>query len=294
MRTKEVGLITLLLFVTAFLLSPTLGATTTYPLTLTVIGADGKALPSATVKLLFTNGTFVASNVTDSTGKTSFAVPVANTTYLVQVSSKYFALSTIFYNNKAPSMTLNISQFVYANITSKVKGLTGTSVTINANVSIGDAPSYVLAQATNFTVYIPSGKNMTVVYPTEVVSFPFKYTLQNVTYGTTPASGNKVTFAPSKTVVVATYAQSFYMTLEYWVALAIVGVIVIAIIFAWFLGGRKTATHIIEEHEEKARKFVHKKADAFSKFVSTISPENKEANKESFIKEKKFVKRSED
>ncbi|MGC9086928.1 MAG: hypothetical protein ACP5IT_12115 [Thermoproteota archaeon] len=292
-EARSVGI--LLALLTAFLLvSPTVLGATTYPLTLTVIGADNKALASATVKIYWPNGTFIASNVTDSTGKTSFALPVANTTYLVVVSSAYYALGTIFYNNKAPSMTFNVSQFVYANITSKVtNALSGTSVTINANVSLGDAPKYVLTSATNFTVYVPSGKNITAVFPNSVVAFPFKYTLTNLTYITTKVTGNSVTFVPAKTVVLATYSQSFYLTLEYWVAIAIVGIIVVAIVLAWFMGGRKTAQHIIEEHEEKARKFVHRKASELSKFVSTVEkPSTTEEGKE-FIKEKKFVKRSE-
>jgi hypothetical protein len=299
-ETKSLGILASLIAVLLLVSTNVLGATT-YPFTLTVIGADNKALASATVKVYWPNGTLVASNVTDSTGKTSFALPQANVTYVISIASKYYALSAITYNNKAPTMTLNISQFVYANITSRVpNALTGSSVTIKANVSLGSIPDYVLTAPTNFTIYVPSGNNIAVVFPSTIVSFPFKYTLANLTYGTTVVSGNNVTFAPNKTLVLATYTQAFYMTLEYWVAVAIVGIIVVAIVLAWFMGGRKTAYHIIEEHEEKARKFVHRKANEISKFVSTVEkPTNKFVSsveapdeKKEFIKEKKYVKRS--
>jgi len=298
-ETKSLGILASLITVLLLASANVLGATT-YPLTLTVVGANNKALASATVKVYWPNGTLIASNVTDSTGKTSFALPQANTTYLVVVSSSYYALGTIFYNNKAPTMTFNISQFVYANITAKVKNLlSGSSVTINANVSLGDAPKYVLTHATNFTVFVPSGKNITAVFPSSIIVFPFKYTLANISYDTNPVISNNVTIKPSKTVVLATYTQSFYMTLEYWVAVAIVGIIVVAIVLAWFMGGRKTAQHVIEEHEEKARKFVHRKANEISKFVSTVEKPNKFVSsveapdeKKEFIKEKKYVKRS--
>jgi hypothetical protein len=299
-ETKSLGILASLIAVLLLASANVLGATT-YPLTLTVIGANNKALASATVEVYWPNGTLIASNVTDSAGKVGFDLPQANTTYLVVVSSSYYALGIINYSNKAPTMTFNISQFVYANITAKVKNLlSGSSVIINVNVSLGDAPKYVLTQATNFTVFVPSGKNITAVFPTSIVAFPFKYTLENLTYGTTLATGNNVTFKPRNTVVLATYTQSFYMTLEYWVAVAIVGIIVVAIVLAWFMGGRKTAQHVIEEHEEKARKFVHRKANEISKFVSTVEkPTNKFVSsveapdeKKEFIKEKKYVKRS--
>jgi len=235
------------------LLLPILHASPAYTVTLTVTGADGSPLASATVEVYYQDGTRVASGATDSSGRYQFDV-TSNGTYLVVVSKAYYVLDhfAVNGNNVAKSIDLTTG-YHKLNVTS-TPVIAGFNVTLAAvsGVTYGGA-------STNATIFIPAGEGVTVALPKEIRQLIFKYTLEKIVYDSTETTQNSVTLTmDADKVVTAHYTRGFAITLENWMIAVLIVIIAVAIAVVW-RAGAKTAKDMVEEYRERSRKFVRRK-----------------------------------
>jgi len=230
-------------------LTPMLQAeTANFDVTITVIGDDGRPLENAQVTLYDSLGN-AYTNKTNETGVAVITVP-SNATYLVVVKGEYYILDTVTVSGDT-SYEVNASAMYYANITSEP---------IAADVILGlTSFEYVnITVTTNVKVYAPSEINVT--FPTEIKKFPWRYVLENITYDNTVVENKSyVVLDMAKDYdVKANYKQEFYLKLESWMLYLLAGLLVLAIVIAFFAGTR-TAKAVIEEWRVKNSKFVRRK-----------------------------------
>jgi len=223
--------------------------TANFDVTVTVIGDDGRPLENAQVTLYDSLGN-AYTNKTDENGVTVITVP-SNATYLVVVKGgEYYILDTVTVSGDT-SYEVNASAMYYANITSEP---------VTADVILGlTSFEYVnITVTTNVKVYAPSEINVT--FPTEIKKFPWRYVLENITYDNTVVENKSyVVLDMAKDYnVKANYKQEFYLKLESWMLYLLVGLLVLAIVLAFFAGTR-TAKAVIEEWRAKNSKFVRRK-----------------------------------
>jgi len=214
---------------------------------LTVIGSDGQPLENVDVTLYDESGN-TYDGTTDENGTVSIEVP-RNATYLVLVDSEYYILDTVTVAGDT-NATVDASGMYSATIKSIPKSVDVTLLLLAFE-------DLELTMTANFTVYAPSDLNVT--FPLEIEEFPYKYVFDYVKYDTVESEDNTITLDMNEDyVVTAYYAKTFYMALEYWLLIALVVVIIIALAVAWSAGA-KTARAMINEWRNKNRKFVHKK-----------------------------------
>lgn len=215
--------------------------------TITVIGADNEPMAGVKVVLYDADGNEYA-NTTDDSGVAKITVP-ANDTYLVVVKGDYYILSTVTVSGDT-SATVNATTMHMAN-------LTATPLSVDVDVLLLAFNYTSITVRTNATVYAPSDVNVT--YPSEVVKFPFKYVFEKLTYDTSETNETTVTLDMAKDyLVTASYTKTFYLTLEYWLVIALVVIIVVALVVAWKAGG-KAAAAMIAEWKERKRRFVKRR-----------------------------------
>jgi len=232
------------------IVNPVVAATATqYNVTITVIGADGSALPNVAITLYDTSGNKY-EGTTDSRGVTTIAVP-ATGTYLIVVKAEYYILDTVSVAGDT-SYAVDASKMTYANITS-------TPVAVDAKVVLQAFNTVELTVTTNVTVYASSAINVT--FPTEVSKFPYKYTFSKIEFNGIETNETTVSLdMMGNYAVTAYYTKSFFVEMNYWIIALIVIIIIAALAIAWSAGAR-TAKTMIEEWREENRKFVKRKEE---------------------------------
>jgi len=249
MKYGIVATLIMILAIGSLIVAPMLQAEeANFNVTVTVIGDDGRPLEDAQVTLYDSLGN-AYTNKTNETGVTVITVP-SNATYLVVVKGEYYILDTITVSGDM-SYEVNASAMYYANITSEP---------VSADVILGlTSFEYVnITVTTNVKVYAPSEINVT--FPTEIKKFPWRYVLENITYDNTVVENKsyvKLDMAKDYDVK-ANYRQEFYLKLESWMLYLLVGLLVLAIVIAFFAGTR-TARAVIEEWRTRNSKFVRRK-----------------------------------
>jgi len=249
MKYGIVATLIMILAIGSLIVAPMLQAEeANFNVTVTVIGDDGRPLENAQVTLYDSLGN-AYTNKTDETGVTVITVP-SNATYLVVVKGEYYILDTITVSGDM-SYEVNASAMYYANITSEP---------VSADVILGlTSFEYVnITVTTNVKVYAPSEINVT--FPTEIKKFPWRYVLENITYDNTVVENKSyIVLDMAKDYdVKANYRQEFYLKLESWMLYLLVGLLVLAIVIAFFAGTR-TARAVIEEWRTRNSKFVRRK-----------------------------------
>ena len=249
MKYGIVATLIMILAIGSLIVAPMLQAEeANFNVTVTVIGDDGRPLEDAQVTLYDSLGN-AYTNKTDETGVTVITVP-SNATYLVVVKGEYYILDTITVSGDM-SYEVNASAMYYANITSEP---------VSADVILGlTSFEYVnITVTTNVKVYAPSEINVT--FPTEIKKFPWRYVLENITYDNTVVENKSyIVLDMAKDYdVKANYRQEFYLKLESWMLYLLVGLLVLAIVIAFFAGTR-TARAVIEEWRTRNSKFVRRK-----------------------------------
>ena len=248
MKYGIVATLIMILAIGSLIVAPMLQAEeANFNVTVTVIGDDGRPLENAQVTLYDSLGN-AYTNKTDETGVTVITVP-SNATYLVVVKGEYYILDTITVSGDM-SYEVNASAMYYANITSEP---------VSADVILGlTSFEYVnITVTTNVKVYAPSEINVT--FPTEIKKFPWRYVLENITYDNTETNESYVELDMAKDYdVKANYRQEFYLKLESWMLYLLVGLLVLAIVIAFFAGTR-TARAVVEEWRARNSKFVRRK-----------------------------------
>jgi len=233
----------------ALLVSPAIALAATDPtVNITVYGADGQPLENAKVTVYDSAGTVVFEGNTDENGTVSLTVSETGL-YLVVVKSEYYILDTINVTGDM-NVTIDASTMYHANLTSTPKN-------VDVKVVLLAFDEVELTMTTNVTVYAPSDINVT--YPSEIVEFPYKYVLSKIEYDGRETNETTVTLDMTEDyVVTAYYEKTFYITLEYWMVILLVIIIVAALAIAWSAGARQ-ARAMISEWREKNRKYVKKK-----------------------------------
>ncbi|RLF63146.1 MAG: hypothetical protein DRN30_06980 [Thermoplasmata archaeon] len=227
--------------------SPAVAAASDPVVTITVVGPDGKAVTGAKVTLYDTAGNKY-ENTTDINGVTKITVP-SNATYLLVVKSEYYVLDTVTVSGDTEK-TVNASAMHHVNITS-------TPLSVDTTVMLLAFNYVKLTVTTNVTVYAPSDLNIT--FPSEIVSFPYKYTFDKIKYDGVETNETTVTIDMARDyTVTGCYTKTFYMTLEYWMVIALVVIVIAALAIAWSAGAR-TARAAIAEWRARSRRFVKKK-----------------------------------
>jgi len=249
MKYGIVATLIMILAIGSLIVAPMLQAEeANFNVTVTVIGDDGRPLENAQVTLYDSLGN-AYTNETNETGVTIITVP-SNATYLVVVKGEYYILDTITVSGDM-SYEVNASAMYYANITSEP---------VSADVILGlTSFEYVnITVTTNVKVYAPSEINVT--FPTEIKKFPWRYVLENITYDNTVVENKSyVVLDMAKDYdVKANYRQEFYLQLESWMLYLLVGLLVLAIVVAFFAGTR-TARAVVEEWRTRNSKFVRRK-----------------------------------
>ena len=257
MVKRVLGALAVFMTLAMLLFVPLAGATTTYTTTIQVVNPSNQAVSSASVYVYFLNGTQVTSGTTNSTGYVQFSL--ANGTYLVFVKDThyyYFALVKVAGTTKA---VINATKMHYVNITSVP---VTTSFTLKP-----DHTNATISLNTNATVF--GDKNVTIVFPSSFVSFPYEYKLSSVKNATTTVSTGTIfaNMTGANQVVTATYTGSIAFTSPMF--LAIIGVIVIVIIAgAWYAG-----THAIYN---ASYRFVRRTGTEAKRFVRSVNEEDKD------------------
>jgi len=249
MKYGIVATLIMILAIGSLIVAPMLQAEeANFNVTVTVIGDDGRPLENAQVTLYDSLGN-AYTNETNETGVTVITVP-SNATYLVVVKGEYYILDTVAVSGNT-SYEVNASAMYYANITSEP---------VSADVILGlTSFEYVnITVTTNVKVYAPSEINVT--FPTEIKKFPWRYVLENITYDNTVVENKSyIVLDMAKDYdVKANYRQEFYLKLESWMLYLLVGLLVLAIVVAFFAGTR-TARAVVEEWRAKNSKFVRRK-----------------------------------
>lgn len=225
-----------------------------YYVTITVVGKDGSAVADATVEVFYEDGTSVGRQTTDASGQCTFEV-TKNGTYLVVVSKEYLILDYFEVSGSNATKEINLTSGYYQlNVTS-----VPTCVSFNLTLGAVSAATYTDA-ATNATVYVPSGGEVTVSFPKEKKEYyVFKYVLEKVVYDSTETTSSEVTLTmDSDKVVTAHYEKTYAIVLETWMVVALVFVIALAL-FVAFRAGSHAAKEAIEEYRERSRKFVKRR-----------------------------------
>jgi len=244
-RYLVASIILVLLMAVAFTAPATAAASNV--VTITVVGPDGKTVSGAKVVLYDTAGNSY-ENTTDINGVAEISVP-ANGTYLVVVKASYYIIDTVDVAGDT-SKTVNASAMYHVNITS-------TPLSVDAEVMLLSFNYTKLTLTTNVTVYAPSDINIS--FPSEITKFPYKYTFDKIKYDGVETNETTVTLDMARDyTVTAYYTKTFYMTMEYWMVILLVIIIIAALAIAWSAGAR-TAKSMVEEWRERNRKFVKKK-----------------------------------
>lgn len=227
-------------------------AATTYTTTLQVVSPQNSALSGVTVTIYALNGTKLYSGTTNSTGYISTSL--ANGTYLAVVSTGKYYMFALFKVAGTTHAVINGTKLHYANITAVP---TSASVTLEKI----DGSNVTMTLTTNVTVY--GDKNMTVVYPSSFVSFPYEYKLSQVKNATATLTTGTifVNMTGANQVVVATYTQSVAYTSP--IFLGIIALVIIIII----VGAYYAASHAIYN---AAHTYVRRTSEEKRRFVRTI------------------------
>jgi hypothetical protein len=222
---------------------------------LTVIAPDGSALAGATVKLIDASGREY-SNTTDTAGKVSITVPATGLYYVVAYGQGYYILSVL-------NVTGDISAVINASAMPALS-VQSTDVSVEFSIARSEISALALKFATNTTIYTDSGKTVTLEFPSEVLKFPYKYTFQNIVYGTTETTNNTISLAPTaNTTVTAYYAKTYYFVLPTWALIALGVTVFVAIGVVMF--ATKATKHVVTSIREDFMQFVKRKRFVSSK-----------------------------
>jgi len=252
---KRVALLVTVVAVLALVVAPGVALAQEPVVSLTVIAPDGSALANATVKLIDVTGTEY-SNTTDTAGKVNIIVPAVGLYYVLVYGQGYYILSVLNVTGDI-SATINASAMPALSVQS-------TEVGVEFSIARSEISTLALKFSTNTTIYTDSDKTVTLEFPMEALRFPYKYTLQKITYDTAETTNNTVTLAPvTNTTVTAYYSKSLYFMLPTWAIIALGVTVVVAVGVVWF--ATKTAKHAVASIRESSMSFVRRKQFATRK-----------------------------
>jgi hypothetical protein len=222
---------------------------------LTVVAPDGSALANATVKLIDVTGTEY-SNTTDATGEVSITVPAVGLYYVLVYGQGYYILSVLDVTGDV-SATINASTMPALSVQS-------TDAGVEFSIARSEIPALAIKFSTNATIYTDPGKTVTLEFPKEILKFPYRYTLQKITYDIAETTNSTVTLAPAtNTTVTAYYSKSLYFMLPTWAIIALGVTVVVAVGVVWF--ATKTSKHVVASIRDNAMSFVKRKRFATRK-----------------------------
>ncbi|MEM1690050.1 MAG: hypothetical protein QXG48_02195 [Thermofilaceae archaeon] len=232
MKKKEVLAITLLL-----VLAP-LALAQPYTVAVSFVGPDGIAIAEATVFVVAEDGTIVANGTTDARGGVAFSLPAGR--YLLHLKSNYSILYPIQVTQSA-SVTVDASTMPFVKVAS-------VPLLVDFNATVSDI---TVTLRTNTTVYRPGA--ITLSFPAEVKRwYVIPYKLYNITYDGVWTNETILALDARSYEVVAHYKLAFPV-LEPWMMYALIGVVVLLIIFA-LAAGKKGAKQAIAD----SRRFVQR------------------------------------
>jgi len=249
LRYAHIATPLLAILMIAVLIAPSITlAASDSTLNVTVIGADGQPLANAKVTVYNKLGNVVEEETTDENGTVTLTVSETGL-YLIVVKDDYYILYDINVTGDM-NVTIDASTMHFANLTSEPKS-------VDVKVVLLAFDDVTLTMTTNVTIYAPSDINVT--YPSEITEFPYKYVLDKIEYDGKETNDTTVTLDMLEDyVVTAHYEKTFYITMEYWMVIILVIVLVAALAIAWSAGARQ-AKAMISEWREKNRKYVKKK-----------------------------------
>jgi hypothetical protein len=252
---KRVALLVAVVAVLALVALPSVVLAQNPVVSLTVVAPDGSALANATVKLIDVTGTEY-SNTTDTEGNVDITVPATGLYYVLVYGQGYYILSVLNVTGDI-SATINASAMPALSVQSTEAG-------VEFSIARSEISTLALKLSTNTTIYTDSGMTVTLEFPREVLRFPYRYTLQKITYDTTETTDNTVTLTPAtNTTVTAYYSKTLYFVLPTWALIALGVTVVVAVGVVWF--ATKTAKHAVASIRESSMTFVRRKKFAARK-----------------------------
>jgi len=233
---KKIGVAMLVLLVMA-IAQPALAAT--LPVSISVIGSDGKVAANADYKIYYAgNGTLATSGTLSADGKASFNL-TNSTEYLAliittsdSILDNFTVPATLGANETAVNITINASA-LYA--------LTVSSEPIQ-NIQVKLVPesykNFTYSFNTNWTVYLDLRHNLT--FPNETKSGFWTYALKSIKVDTSTYNNTTEVTIPmtGNTTVVAIYEFKFPVLEPIYVVL-IIGLIGVALVAVVMLSGKK-------------------------------------------------------
>jgi hypothetical protein len=252
---KRIALLVAVVAVLALVVAPGVALAQEPVVSLTVIAPDRSALANATVKLIDVTGTEY-SNTTDTAGKVNIIVPAVGLYYVLVYGQGYYILSVL-------NVTGDISATIDASAMPALM-VQSTEAGVEFSIARSEISALAIKFSTNTTIYTDSGKTVTLEFPMEALRFPYKYTLQKITYDTTETTNNTVTLTPvTNTTVMAYYSRTLYFMLPTWAIIALGVTVVVAVGVVWF--ATKTAKHAVASIRESSMSFVRRKQFATRK-----------------------------
>jgi len=216
---------------------------------LTIIAPDGGVLANATVKMISVNGE-VFSNTTNASGVVVFNLPSTGLYYVLIHGEGYYVLSVL-------NVLGNLTTIINAS-TMPALIVQSTGVSVEYSVVRGEISNVSVKLTTNSTVYTDLGKDVTLIFPGEVVKFPFKYVFEKVVYDNVESTSNSVTFTvTANTTVTAYYSKTLFIVLPTWawIALGVTVLIAIGLVYV----STKTIKHVVEFLRENSMLFIKRK-----------------------------------
>ncbi|MEM4455659.1 MAG: hypothetical protein QXT28_13155 [Thermofilaceae archaeon] len=232
MKRKEVLVFTLLLALVPFALAQP------YTVTVTFKGPTGAVISNAQVFVIASNGTVVANGTTNENGVVSFSLPSGS--YLLHLKGNFSILYPV-------TVTQSVSITVDASTMPSVE-VASVPVLVDFNATV----NYItVTLRTNTTIYRPDA--ITLSFPEEVKKwYIIPYKLYNITYDNAWTNETILTLDAKSYTVIAHYKLAFPV-LEPWMMYALIGVVVLLIVFA-FAAGKKGAKQAIAD----SKRFVQR------------------------------------
>ncbi|MEM4846230.1 MAG: carboxypeptidase-like regulatory domain-containing protein [Thermosphaera sp.] len=238
MKRKEVLVFTLLLALVPFALAQP------HTVTVTFKGPTGAVISNAQVFVIASNGTVVANGTTNENGVVSFSLPSGS--YLLHLKGNFSILYPV-------TVTQSVSITVDASTMPSVE-VASVPVLVDFNATV----NYItVTLRTNTTIYRPDA--ITLSFPEEVKKwYIIPYKLYNITYGYawsdhTAWTNETILVLDGYSYTVIAHYKLAFPVLEPWMMYALIGVVVLLIVFA-FAAGKKGAKQAIAD----SKRFVQR------------------------------------